>query len=74
MYIHLIPFEHGIGLANSAQYYFQKKASQLTVEEIVMLLSIARLPIMHSPFLYPEKAEKIQNILMEKLIKQNCLP
>jgi penicillin-binding protein 1A len=70
----LIPFERGFGLANSAQYYFQKKISQLTVEEIVMLLGIARSPTRYSPFSHPEEANKIQGILMKKLTKLNCLP
>jgi len=74
LYLHMIPFERGFGLANSAQYYFQKKTSQLTVEEIVMLLGIARSPMTFSLFLHPENAKKIQNILMEKLVELNCLP
>jgi hypothetical protein len=74
LYLHFIPFEHGLGLANSAQYYFQKKISQLTVKEIVTLLGVARSPKTYSPFSNPKGAEDIQDILMEKLKKLNCLP
>jgi hypothetical protein len=74
LFLHLIPFERGFGLANSAQYYFKKKISQLTVEEIVMLLGIARSPTRYSPFSHPFDAKKIQTILMKKLTQLNCLP
>lgn len=74
LFLHQIPFEQGFGLANSAQYYFQKTISQLTVEEVVMLLGIARSPITRLPFKHPEKAKEIQGLLMEKLIQLNCLP
>lgn len=73
LYLHLIPFEHGFGLANSAQYYFQQKISQLTVEEVVMLLGIARSPKAFSPYYRPENAQKIQAILMQQLKESNCL-
>jgi len=73
LYLHLIPFEHGFGLANSAQYYFQKKISQLTVEEVVMLLGIARSPKTFSPYYRPENAQQIQAILMQQLKESNCL-
>jgi len=73
LYLHLIRFERGFGFANSAQYYFQKKISQLTVEEVVMLLGIARSPTMYSPFSHPENAKKIQSRLMQKLTESNCL-
>jgi len=69
LYLHLIPFEHGFGLANSAQYYYQKTISQLTVEEVVMLLGIARSPTIYSPFSHPENAQEIQDRLMQKLIR-----
>ena len=74
LYLHLIRFERGFGLANSAQYYFKKKISQLTVEEVVMLLGIARSPTMYSPFSHPENAKKIQSRLMQKLKESNCFP
>jgi penicillin-binding protein 1A len=67
LYLHLIPFERGYGFANSAQYYYQKTISQLTVEEVVMLLGIARSPTIYSPFSHPEKAKEIQVRLMQKL-------
>ena len=73
LYLHLIYFERGFGFANSAQYYFQKTISQLTLEEVVMLLAIARSPTRNSPFLHPENAKKIQGRLMQKLTDSNCL-
>lgn len=73
LYLHFIRFERGFGFANSAQYYFQKTISQLTLEEVVMLLAIARSPTRNSPFSHPENAKKVQGRLMQKLEESNCL-
>ena len=68
LFLHLKPFEHGFGLANSAQYHFKKTIPQLTVEELVMLLGIAQSPL-YSP---SGRARRIQGIF-EKLEELNCL-
>jgi len=72
LYLHYMPFEHGQGLANSAQYYFQKNISQLTVEEVIVLLGVARSPNRYSPFSNPEEANRIKGILIQKLKESKC--
>ena len=49
LYAHLMPFEDGEGLNYGANHYFSKSVNELTIDEILTLVVIARSPSYYLP-------------------------
>lgn len=54
LYGHFLPFEGGQGLAYGARAYFAKAPGELTPDEVLGLVAIARAPKANSPTAAPE--------------------
>ena len=66
LYCHYLPYEEGIGLSKSAQFHFNKDISELSVDEILMLLAIGKSPSYFSPIKNPDKAKEMQEKLFAR--------
>lgn len=55
LYAHYLPFEGGTGLAYGAQRYFGKAPGDLTLDEVLGLVAIARASARNSPERAPER-------------------
>ncbi len=55
LYGHFLPFEGGRGLNYGARAYFDKAPGELTADEVLGLVAIARAPKANSPTAAPER-------------------
>lgn len=73
-YINTIYYGHGAyGAEAASQYYFGKKASELTLGEATMLAGIPKGPSIYSPFSSMENAKKRQGIILNSLIENGYI-
>jgi len=69
-YLNEIYFGHGAnGVQAASQIYFGKDVSQLTLGESAMLAGIIRNPRIYSPYLNPENALHIRNVVLENMVR-----
>lgn len=74
MYLNIIYFGDGYyGVGNGAMGYFEKKPSELNLDEITLLAGIPNAPSVYSPTVNPELAKKRQNIVIDKMVAYNYL-
>ncbi len=67
-YLNQICFGHGTyGLEAAANFYFGKKAKELTIAEGALLASIVKRPERYSPRRNPEKALERRNLFLRRL-------
>lgn len=66
LYLALLPYEEGEGLADAARFHFGKSASELSARELVRLLAISRSPSRYSPSTNPEAMREMEEILWER--------
>lgn len=68
MYLNTIYFGHNCyGLQSAAQFYFNKKAEQLNLEESATIVGLLTSPNNYSPFKNPEKSIKRRNIVLKNM-------
>lgn len=67
-YLNEIYYGHGsYGIEAASNYYFQKKASELSLAEAALLVGIPKGPSYYSPFVNLEQATKRQHYILQEL-------
>ncbi len=70
-YLNQLYFGHGVyGLEAAANFYFEKKAKELSLAEGALLAAIVKAPEIYSPFKNPDKALARRNLFLKVLYKQ----
>ncbi|HEY6253351.1 MAG TPA: PBP1A family penicillin-binding protein [Candidatus Angelobacter sp.] len=70
MYCNQIFLGHGVyGFEAGAQFYFNKHAKDLKVEEAAMLAGLPKAPSYYSPLVSPEHALKRRNVVINNLLE-----
>lgn len=73
-YVNNVYFGHGIyGIENAAQYFYKKKASELTLNEASMLAGIVNGPQYYSPLLHEKKAKQRQVLVLNAMYENNVI-
>jgi penicillin-binding protein 2A len=74
MYLNQIYFGHGAyGIQLASKTYFNKNASELTVEEGALLAGLPKAPSYYSPIKHPEAAKERRDLVLSLMEKQNYL-
>jgi len=69
MYLNVAYFGEGVyGIQAAAKKYFDKDASELTIEESAALIPILNLPAYYSPFNHPERAFSRRNLILRNML------
>jgi len=70
MYCNQIFLGHGVyGFEAGAQYYFNKHAKDLKLEEAALLAGLPKAPVAYSPINYPDRALKRRNLVINNLLE-----
>ena len=70
MYANQIYLGHGVyGFEAGAQYYFNKHAKQLTMEEAATLASLPKSPMDYSPVMHPERSTARRNLVINAMLE-----
>jgi penicillin-binding protein 1A len=70
LYCNQIFLGHGVyGFEAGAQYYFNKPAKDLRLEEAALLAGLPKGPVSYSPINYPEKALRRRNLVINNLLE-----
>ena len=70
MYCNQIFLGHGVyGFEAGAQYYFSKRARDLTLEEAAVLAGLPKAPNAYSPINNPERALRRRNIVINSMLE-----
>ncbi len=73
-YLNCINYGHGMyGIENASEFYFNKKASDLTLAEATMLIGIPKSPSNYSPLVNPEIAKARQTYILKTLLKEEVI-
>ena len=74
MYLNTIYFGHNCyGLQSAAEFYFDKNAEALTLEESATLVGLLTSPNNYSPFKNPEKSLKRRNTVLKCMLECNFI-
>src|SRR5262249_48530702 len=61
---------HGVyGFEAGAEYYFNKHARDLKLEEAALLAGLPKAPVTYSPINYPERALKRRNLVINNMLE-----
>ncbi|MGG3799906.1 transglycosylase domain-containing protein [Metabacillus fastidiosus] len=67
-YLNTIYYGHGVyGIEAAANYYFGKKAEELTVAEAALLAGIPKGPSVYSPYIDEEKSLTRKNVVLQTM-------
>ena len=70
MYANQIFLGHGVyGFEAGSEYYFSKKAKDLTIEEAALLAGLPKAPNYYSPILSPERALRRRNLIINSMLE-----
>src|SRR5215831_5933595 len=70
MYANQIFLGHGVyGFEAGAQYYFNKRARDLRLEEAALLAGLPKAPVYYSPINYPDRALKRRNLVINNMLE-----
>lgn len=73
-YLNTINYGHGMyGIENASKYYFNKKASELTLAEASILAGIPNSPSNYSPIANYELAKKRQKVVLSRMVKNKYI-
>ena len=73
-YLNTINYGHGnYGIKNASQFYFNKKPSELTLAESIILANIPKSPNNYSPINNYELAKKKQEIVLKKFLDDKII-
>jgi penicillin-binding protein 1A len=68
LYANQIYLGHGVyGFATGAEYYFGKRAKDLTLEEAALLAALPKAPNNYSPLRNPERALRRRNLVIDSM-------
>ncbi len=65
--------EGAYGVAAASRVYFNKKVSQLTLNEIVILAGLPQAPSTYSPLRHPQAAKKRQRYVLNRMAEDNLI-
>jgi penicillin-binding protein 1A len=70
MYCNQIFLGHGVyGFEAGAQYYFNKPAKELKLEEAALLAGLPKAPVSYSPINFPDRSLKRRNLVINNLLE-----
>ena len=70
MYANQIFLGHGVyGFEAGSEFYFSKKAKDLTIEEAALLAGLPKAPNYYSPLLSPERALRRRNLIINSMLE-----
>jgi penicillin-binding protein 1A len=70
LYCNQIFLGHGVyGFEAGAQYYFNKPAKELKLEEAALLAGLPKAPVSYSPINYPDRALKRRNLVINNMLE-----
>ena len=70
MYCNQIFLGHGVyGFEAGAQYYFNKPAKELKLEEAALLAGLPKAPVSYSPINFPDRAMKRRNLVINNMLE-----
>ena len=73
-YLNCINYGHGMyGIENASQFYFNKKAKDLTLAEASMLVGIPKSPANYSPLVNKEVATNRQHYILKTLLNNEII-
>lgn len=72
-YLNTINYGGIFGIENASKYYFNKKASELTLAEASILAGIPKSPSNYSPISNEENAKKRQKIILNAMVKNKYI-
>ena len=73
-YLNSLYFGHGLtGIDNASNYYFGKKATELTIAESAMLAGICNAPSIYSPKNNIQNAKARQKLVLYQMLIQNYI-
>lgn len=74
MYLNVSYFGEGVyGIQAAAKKYFDKDASDLTIEESAALVPILKSPVYYSPYKYPQRAMSRRNLVLRNMVRAGAL-
>lgn len=74
LYINQVPYGGAAyGIEEAAKMYFDKHASELTIEEAALLAGLPQAPSLYSPFFNPPLAVKRRNEVLQKMYEQGYI-
>lgn len=73
-YLNMAYYGHGAyGIESASQYYFNKKADELSIAEAAMLSGIPKGPTYYSPFNDFDRAKKRQEFILESMYNEEMI-
>lgn len=73
-YLNMIYYGHGAyGIEAASQYYFNKKANEVTLAEAAMLSGIPKGPTYYSPFNDFERAKERQEFILQSMYEEEMI-
>jgi len=73
-YLNTIYYGHGAyGIEAAARYYFDKHASELTMEEATLLAGIPKGPSYYSPYVHFDRAKDRQELILSLMAKEGFI-
>jgi penicillin-binding protein 1A len=70
LYCNQIFLGHGVyGFEAGAEYYFNKHAKDLKLEEAALLAGLPKAPVFYSPINFPEKSLKRRNLVINNMLE-----
>lgn len=74
LYLNTVPFgENTYGIEAAANRFFNKKTSQLTIQESAVLVGLLKANTYYNPRLNPENARRRRNIVLHQMAKYDFL-
>ena len=70
LYANQIFLGHGVyGFETGAEFYFEKHASELTLDEAALLAGLPKAPMLYSPILNPERSSRRRNLVINAMLE-----
>ena len=74
MYLNTVAFGHNaFGIRSAANTFFDKKPSEMTVEECALMAGVVNAPTRYSPIRNPERSLKRRNLVLRKMTENGYL-
>ena len=70
LFARYLPFDGGMGMAEGGRKYFGKELRDLTPDEVIGLLAVARSPRRNDPLTHPDNYQRTKKLLQEKYATQ----
>ncbi|MCC9168452.1 penicillin-binding protein 1A [Pontibacter harenae] len=75
MYLNIFEFgSNAFGIESAAKTFFNKKTSELNVQESAVLVGLFKNPNYYSPRFNPENAKRRRNVVMSQMVKYGFMP